>query len=250
MEHVLSVKNLGKRFSDHVALDDVSLDVEKGEVVVLIGSSGSGKSTLLRCVAGLETADNGAIDLHARAASYPTRTRRRDVAPVGMVFQSFNLYPHMNALRNVATALRHVQRLPKSEATRVAQESLEAVGLGAFADRHPGQLSGGQQQRVAIARALALRPQLMLFDEPTSALDPETVGDVLAVIKSIAEQGMTMLIATHEMAFAREVGDTVVLMDQGRIREKAPCRTFFAGPGTDRGREFLRRFTREVTGLG
>ncbi len=249
MERVLTIRDLRKRFADHPALDGVSLEVSKGEVVALIGSSGSGKSTLLRCVSGLEPPDGGTVEI----AGLPTQGEpaiAHKRMPVGMVFQSFNLYPHINALRNVATALRHVQRMSASEARTIAIQSLESVGMGEFAHRYPGELSGGQQQRVAIARALALRPELMLFDEPTSALDPETVGDVLAVIREIAEHGMTMLIATHEMAFAREVADRVVLMDQGKIREETDCRQFFAGPSTERGREFLRRFSREVSGLG
>ncbi len=249
MARVLTIRDLRKRFADHPALDDVSLEVSKGEVVALIGSSGSGKSTLLRCVSGLETPDGGTVEIvRLPAQGEPAIAHKR--MPVGMVFQSFNLYPHINALRNVTTALRHVQRMSASEATTIAMQSLEQVGMGEFAHRYPGELSGGQQQRVAIARALALRPELMLFDEPTSALDPETVGDVLAVIREIAEHGMTMLIATHEMAFAREVADRVVLMDQGKIREATDCRQFFAGPSTERGREFLRRFSREASGLG
>ena len=246
MEPVLTVRNLCKRFDDHIALDDVFLQVAGGEVIVLIGSSGSGKSTLLRCVAGLETPDSGTVQIRTRRHEDET-FRQRKATPVGMVFQSFNLYPHINALRNVAIALRHVQRLPAPDAARIATEALESVGMGKFAHRYPGELSGGQQQRVAIARALA--PVLMLFDEPTSALDPETVGDVLAVIKDIAERGMTMLIATHEMAFARDVGNQVVLMDHGQIHEQARCDAFFAGPATARGREFLRRFNREASYL-
>ncbi|MGH7190871.1 MAG: amino acid ABC transporter ATP-binding protein [Acetobacteraceae bacterium] len=249
MEPVLTVCALGKQFGAHVALNEVSLEVSKGEVIVLIGSSGSGKSTLLRCIAGLEAPDSGTIQIDAnqRDRDLP---RQKKPMPVGMVFQSFNLYPHINAERNVATALRHVQKLPVPEARRIAMAALESVGMGGFAHRYPGELSGGQQQRVAIARALALAPELMLFDEPTSALDPETVGDVLAVIKDIAERGMTMLIATHEMAFARDVGDRVVLLDHGQIREQARCDAFFAGPATDRGKEFLRRFKGAVNGVG
>ena len=249
MEAVLAVRNLCKRFGDHVALDDVSLRVERGEVIVLVGSSGSGKSTLLRCVAGLETPDSGTIEIETHDHR-PGSTSPRYRMPIGMVFQSFNLYPHINALRNVATALRHVQRRPAPEATCIAMQALDSVGMSHFAHRYPGELSGGQQQRVAIARALALAPELMLFDEPTSALDPETVGDVLAVIKDIAERGMTRLIATHEMAFARDVGNQVVLMDHGQIREQARCDAFFAAPATDRGREFLRRFSNEARDLG
>ena len=249
MEPVLVVRNLCKRFGGHVALDDVSLQVGGGEVIVLIGSSGSGKSTLLRCVAGLEAPDSGTVEIRTGPHRLDA-PRRRKLVPVGMVFQSFNLYPHINAVRNVATALRHAQRLPMPEARRIAMQALDSVGMSAFAHRYPGELSGGQQQRVAIARALALAPELMLFDEPTSALDPETVGDVLAVIRDIAERGMTMLIATHEMAFARDVGNQVVLMDHGQIREQARCGEFFAGPATERGREFLRRFSREVNSIG
>ncbi|MGH7101864.1 MAG: amino acid ABC transporter ATP-binding protein [Acetobacteraceae bacterium] len=249
MEAVLSIRGLGKRFGAHVALNDVSLEVSKGEVIVLIGSSGSGKSTLLRCIAGLEAPDSGTIGIDARERDRSLPRQKRPM-PVGMVVQSFNLYPHINAERNGATALRHVQKLPASEARRIAMAALESVGMGGFAHRYPGELSGGQQQRVAIARALALAPELMLFDEPTSALDPETVGDVLAVIKDIAERGMTMLIATHEMGFARDVGDRVVLLDRGQIREEARCDAFFAGPATDRGREFLRRFKFEASGVG
>ena len=249
MDPVLTIRNLSKRFAKQAALDDVSLQVEKGEVIVLIGSSGSGKSTLLRCVAGLETPDSGTVVIEPLRQTHETQGRRKPM-PVGMVFQSFNLYPHMNAERNVTTALRHVQRVPAPQARRIAMAALESVGMTAFAHRYPGELSGGQQQRVAIARALALSPELMLFDEPTSALDPETVGDVLSVIKDIAEHGMTMLIATHEMAFARDVGDRVVLMDQGQICEQARCDAFFTAPATSRGKEFLRRFSREMASLG
>lgn len=253
MEPVLSVRNLSKRFAGQIALNSVSLEVNRGDVIVLIGSSGSGKSTLLRCIAGLEAHDSGAIEINTHRQDHRQdrgRRRQHKTLPVGMVFQSFNLYPHINAERNVTTALRHVQRLPAPEARRIAMAALESVGMHTFAHRYPGELSGGQQQRVAIARALALAPELMLFDEPTSALDPETVGDVLAVIKDIAERGMTMLIATHEMAFARDVGDQVILLDRGEIREQARCDAFFAGPDTDRGREFLRRFRAKVTSLG
>jgi ABC-type polar amino acid transport system ATPase subunit len=246
----LVVDRVSKRFNRAAtsALREITLEVGTGEVIVLIGPSGSGKSTLLRCIAGLEKPDSGGISF-----GFPGRVAakgRKGYRQVGMVFQNFNLYPHMNSLRNVSTALVHVQGLSRGEARERAAESLAQVGMSAFSDRHPGELSGGQQQRVAIARALALRPELMLFDEPTSALDPETVGEVLSVIRDIASQGMTMLIATHEMAFAREVADRVVLMNQGDICEEADCASFFAGPATERGREFLRRFSGEQAATG
>ena len=241
MPPLLDVDHITKRFPGTAtdALHNVTLDVARGDVIVLIGSSGSGKSTLLRCVAGLETPDSGSIHFAFSGGAESGRRRRK---PVGMVFQSFNLYPHLTSLRNVAVALVHVNGYSRAEARRRAADALSLVGLSAFADRHPGELSGGQQQRVAIARALALEPELMLFDEPTSALDPETVGDVLGVMREIATRGMTMLIATHEMEFARDVSDRVVLMSAGEICEQADSASFFVGPSTERGREFLRRF--------
>lgn len=245
MDTVLAVRHLTKRFSDSaVALDDVSVEVRRGEVVVLIGPSGSGKSTLLRCVAGLEKPSEGDITL-AAAQPVPADRRAKRRPSVGMVFQNFNLYPHLSALENVCTALVHVLGLPRPVARQRGEEVLALVGMATFAHRHPGELSGGQQQRVAIARALALRPSLMLFDEPTSALDPETVGEVLAVIREIAAEGMTMLISTHEMAFAQEVGHRVVLMNLGQVCEESDCASFFRRPATERGREFLRRFSRD-----
>jgi len=223
------------------ALDGVSFTVADGELVGLAGESGCGKSTLLRCVNALEPIQGGTISLQGKVVSgtgVNVDEHRRDV---GIVFQSFNLFPHMTALENVCEAPCQVKKVSKDAARTRARELLDQVGLAEKADVYPAQLSGGQQQRVAIARALAMDPKLMLFDEPTSALDPELVGDVLEAMKQLAKNGMTMIVVTHEMGFAREVGDQVVFMDQGVVVEKGVPTEVFANPQHDRTKAFLSR---------
>ena len=237
---VLQAVNVHKWFGETKVIDGVSLDVARGETVVLIGSSGSGKTTLLRCLNHLETIDRGKILFNGTpigtrlrgGAVVPERERvvarqRRDI---GMVFQRFNLFAHMTALQNIMEAPVHVRRIAPSEAMTTGRALLERVGLADKADSYPSQLSGGQQQRVAIARALAMAPQAMLFDEPTSALDPEMVGEVLNVIRGLAREGMTMVVVTHEMGFARQVADRVAVMDGGRIVETGEPSQVFTAP--------------------
>ena len=237
---VVQAVNVHKWFGDTKVIDGVSLDVARGETVVLIGSSGSGKTTLLRCLNHLETIDRGSILVNGVPIGYRMRNgtavpdRERSIArqrrDIGMVFQRFNLFAHKTALRNIMEAPVHVRRIPEREAMATARALLERVGLADKADSYPAQLSGGQQQRVAIARALAMAPQVILFDEPTSALDPEMVGEVLDVIRGLARDGMTMVIVTHEMAFARQVADRVAVMDAGRIVEIGPPAQVFTAP--------------------
>ncbi len=230
-----------KFFGETHVLKDVDLAVEEREVVVVIGPSGSGKSTLLRCANRLEEIQGGEV----RIGGDPISAADADVNSirqrVGMVFQSFNLFPHMTARDNVAVGPREVQGQSEAAATDRAEELLDRVGIGDQADSYPEELSGGQQQRVAIARALAMDPEVMLFDEVTSALDPELVGEVLDVMRDLAAEGMTMLVVTHEMGFAREVGDRIVLMSEGRIVEQGPPESFFENPSTERGQRFLSR---------
>jgi polar amino acid transport system ATP-binding protein len=237
----ISIQNLSKSFGTNEVLKDISLDVATGEVVCVIGPSGSGKSTLLRCVNMLETPTSGTIHVGADEMTDPDadldRVRRR----IGMVFQSFNLFPHLTVLQNLTIAQTKVLRRSKDEAERVARHNMERVGMTHKEDAFPAQLSGGQQQRVAIARSLSMDPELMLFDEPTSALDPELVGEVLAVMKSLAAEGMTMMIVTHEMAFAREVADRVVFMDGGFVVESGPPADVIGAPKEARTRSFLHR---------
>ena len=228
-----------KSFGDTQVLYDVDLSVDEGEVVVVIGPSGSGKSTLLRCANRLEEIQGGDIRLEGRSVIETDVNAIRQ--QIGMVFQSFNLFPHKTALENVALAPEKVKGAPESSATESAADLLDRVGLADQADSYPGALSGGQQQRVAIARALAMKPRVMLFDEVTSALDPELVGEVLDVIEGLAADGMTMVLVTHEMGFAREVGDRIVLMADGRVVERTETRSFFDEPSTERGRQFLSR---------
>lgn len=239
MDALVRVEDLSKNFGDHRALAQVSLSMDPGEVVALIGSSGSGKSTLLRCVNGLERPTSGAVLLSPSLMPARGKTRSRKTPRIGMVFQHFNLYPHLTSLKNVMLALVHVEHLRRPIAREVAMQRLSEVGMDNFANRYPGQLSGGQQQRVAIARALAQEPGLMLFDEPTSALDPEMVGEVLAVMRQLADRGMSMLVATHEMGFAKEVASRVVYLDQGSVIESGPSRDFFDHPRTRRAAAFL-----------
>jgi ABC-type polar amino acid transport system ATPase subunit len=247
----IAIRGLNKSFGRLKVLRDVDLVVPPGEVVVIIGPSGSGKSTLLRCVSQLERFESGAIEVdgvpitigthepHGRAVDRERAAAMR--REIGMVFQQFNLFPHMTALQNVALAPRIVRGASGDEAERTGRELLAKVGLAEKVDEHPSRLSGGQQQRVAIARALAMRPEIMLFDEVTSALDPELVGEVLRVMRQLAEEGMTMLVVTHEMGFAQEVGDRVVFMDQGSIVEMGDPRRIFANPEQERTRAFLRK---------
>jgi len=236
---VIQVRDVTKSFGDRPALCGVSLDVALGEKVVIIGPSGCGKSTLLRCLNRLEIPDEGtiAIDGVPLVEDHPDLDRHR--ADVGMVFQRFNLFPHMTALANVALAPRVVRRQGRPEAEARAMDMLDRVGLADRAGAYPAQLSGGQQQRVAIARALAMEPKVMLFDEVTSALDPELVREVLAVMEDLARGGMTMLVVTHEMRFARDVGTRLLFMDQGRILEEGPPAEVLDSPREVRTREFL-----------
>ncbi len=236
---LIEFDGVDKYFGETQVLRDVDLSVDEREVVVVIGPSGSGKSTLLRCVNRLEEIQAGEIRIGGQAVSEMdvNAVRQR----IGMVFQSFNLFPHMTALENVAVAPRKVRGIPGDEADERARTLLDRVGLADQTGSYPGALSGGQQQRVAIARALAMEPEVMLFDEVTSALDPELVGDVLGVIGDLAAEGMTMLVVTHEMGFAREVCDRVVLMADGDIVEQGESESFFENPETERGRAFLSR---------
>ncbi|MGJ4909597.1 amino acid ABC transporter ATP-binding protein [Bradyrhizobium sp. HKCCYLS2033] len=249
MRPLVAIRQLSKRFGEFQALKQVSLDVFEGEVVCLIGQSGSGKTTLLRCVNQLTTADSGGIWLDGALLGFREQDGRlhrlseREIArqrlACGMVFQRFNLFPHMTALENVIEGPVQVQRRRLAEARDEALALLRRVGLADKAGSYPSQLSGGQQQRVAIARALAMKPRLVLFDEPTSALDPELVSEVLAVMKELATSGMTMLVVTHELGFAREVADRVVYMDQGVIVESGPAREVLRAPREARTRAFL-----------
>jgi glutamate transport system ATP-binding protein len=236
---LVRLRGVRKSFGDHVVLRDVDLDVRSGEVVVLLGASGSGKSTLCRCVNRLETIDSGEITVEGRALPTEGRELARLRADVGMVFQSFNLFGHRTVLDNITLAPVKVRGVARREAAERARELLARVGLAHKAQAYPGELSGGQQQRVAIARALAMNPKALLFDEPTSALDPEMINEVLDVMTELAADGMTMLVVTHEMGFARRAADRVVFLDQGRILETGTPETFFDAPRTDRARDFL-----------
>ena len=244
---LLDVADVSKQFGRLRVLDRVSLQVGDGEVLAIIGPSGSGKSTLLNCIANLEAIDSGVISFEGQALRVPPsearRLRKEDLrrarAEIGMVFQSFNLFPHLTVLQNVMLAPRRVRRLPAEEARRQALEMLRRVGLEAKADERPARLSGGQAQRAAIARALAMRPRLMLFDEVTSALDPELVNEVLATMRDLAGSGMTMMVVTHEMAFARDVADRVAFFDQGCLVEIGPPDRIFGEARSERTRAFV-----------
>jgi ABC-type polar amino acid transport system ATPase subunit len=228
-----------KAFGPTVVLRDVCLSIKRGSVNVVCGASGSGKSTLLRCINGLELPQKGKLTVLGRVLDERLLASPSFRAEIGMVFQRFSLYPHMTALDNVALALRKVRRQATSQARGRAQEMLGRVGLADKIGSYPNQLSGGQQQRVAIARALVMEPKIMLFDEPTSALDPEMIREVLDVMRDLANSGMTMMVVTHEMGFAREVADRIIFMDDGMIVEAAPCGEFFADPKSARARRFL-----------
>ena len=236
---LVRVSHVSKFYGDFQALDDVSLDIHRGEVVAVIGASGSGKSTLCRTINRLETIQEGTIEIDGELLPEEGRELTRLRAEVGMVFQSFNLFPHRTVLDNITLAPMRVRRQPRAQAQERARELLERVGLADQAFKRPPQLSGGQAQRVAIARALAMDPKIMLFDEPTSALDPEMINEVLDVMKSLAAEGMTMLVVTHEMGFARSVADRVVFMDAGQIVEEAPPAQFFSAPDSERARDCL-----------
>ncbi|HET9871006.1 MAG TPA: amino acid ABC transporter ATP-binding protein [Propionibacteriaceae bacterium] len=248
---MVTAVNVSKSFGSHVVLQGVDLTVDAGEVVCLLGPSGSGKTTFLRLVNQMETLTGGRIWVGGELIGVAERNGRlytrtdadiaRQRARIGMVFQRFNLFPHMTALQNVSEAPVQVRRVPRPRAREQAMELLELVGLGDRANFYPAQLSGGQQQRVAIARALAMKPELMLFDEPTSALDPELVGEVLGVMRSLASEGTTMIVVTHEMAFAREVADRVVFMDQGVVVEQGAPDAVLLRPSEERTKAFLRR---------
>lgn len=236
---VIRIEGLHKCYGAQEILKGIDLTVQRGEVVVILGPSGSGKSTLLRCVNRLEEATSGHIWFEDTEITDPSTKINKVREHVGMVFQSFNLFPHLTAKKNVMLAQEHVLKRPKEEAERIALEQLERVGLRERADYKPGQLSGGQQQRVAIARALAMDPHVMLFDEATSALDPELVRDVLDVMRSLASEGMTMMVVTHEMKFARDVADRVIFMDGGVIVEQGTPEDVFEHPQSDRTKDFL-----------
>ncbi len=238
---VLSVRGLVKRYGERLVLNGVDLDVAEHQVVVLIGASGSGKSTLLKCVDLLEDVDDGQIILDGRDISDPRVDAEASRRSMGMVFQSFNLFPHMSVLQNVTLAPRVVFRRNRSDADERGRELLARVGLSEKADAYPDKLSGGQQQRVAIARALAYDPRLLLLDEITSALDPELVGEVLDLVRELAESGRTIVMATHEMGFAREVAHTVCFLDGGRIIEAGSAEQVLTDPQHERTRQFLRR---------
>lgn len=239
MEPIISVRNLHKSFGIHTVLTDVSIDIFSQEVVVVIGPSGSGKSTFLRCLNLLEQPQGGEIVIEG-VSLMDRNTRINDVrTELGMVFQQFNLFPHMKVIENLMLAPVQVRKWSPDKARQKALELLQKVGLSEKAEMYPSSLSGGQAQRVAIARALAMEPKIMLFDEPTSALDPEMVGEVLAVMKELAREGMTMVVVTHEMGFAREVGDRVLFMEQGEIIEEGSPQQLFGNPKQERTQSFL-----------
>jgi polar amino acid transport system ATP-binding protein len=253
---VLQMNGISKTFGTNLVLRDVSLQVSRGEIVCLLGPSGSGKSTLLRCANWLEVPDAGHVILSGRRVGVreggSVAMSDRELAAirsrVGMVFQHFALWPHLTVLQNVMEAPLHVLKRPKDEVRREAEELLDRVGLADKRDAYPSSLSGGQKQRVGIARALAIKPDILLLDEPTSALDPMLVGEVLGVMRALAEQGATMIIVTHEMAFARQVASRVVFMDEGQIVESGEPAQFFSAPTTPRARQFLSRFHGQQAG--
>jgi general L-amino acid transport system ATP-binding protein len=236
---IIEMQGVVKRFGTFTALDGIDLNVGRTEVVVVIGPSGSGKSTMIRCINRLEEHDEGRIVVDGVELSRDVRNIQEIRRETGMVFQQFNLFPHLTVLDNVTLAPRQVRRIPKREADALAMELLEQVRIPEQAKKYPGQLSGGQQQRVAIARSLAMKPKVMMFDEPTSALDPEMINEVLDTMKDLAKGGMTMIVVTHEMGFAREVADRVVFMADGQIVEVGPPEHFFTDPREDRTKLFL-----------
>jgi polar amino acid transport system ATP-binding protein/general L-amino acid transport system ATP-binding protein len=236
---LIQMKNVGKFFGSFQALKGINLEVVKGERIVVCGPSGSGKSTMIRCINRLEKHDEGQIIIDGKELTDQVEDINAVRREVGMVFQSFNLFPHMTVLKNLMLAQRLVRKVPKAEAMANAMEYLERVKIPEQAEKYPIQLSGGQQQRVAIARALCMKPEIILFDEPTSALDPEMINEVLEVMTDLARDGMTMICVTHEMGFARSVADRVIFMDAGEIVEEAPPEDFFNSPKSERTRKFL-----------
>lgn len=247
MEEIITVKNISKSFGDVRVLKDISFSLHKGKVLSIIGPSGSGKSTMLRCIGQLETVNNGSITICGEKlvenGIYCDKNQMRAIAlKSGMVFQNFNLFPHFSVLKNITDAQIHVLKKSKEEAEKTALELLDRMGLKDKANNYPCQLSGGQQQRVSIARALALKPEVLLFDEPTSALDPELTGEILQVIKDLAKEKMTMLVVTHEMAFARDISDWIIFMDGGVVVEEGKPEDVINNPQAERTKAFLKRF--------
>ncbi len=238
---MINVTNLHKYFGKLHVLRGIDINIQKGEVVVVIGPSGSGKSTFLRCLNLLEEPSQGEIIFEGVNITSKRNDINKQRQKMGMVFQQFNLFPHLSVMNNITLAPKKLKKLPDAEAEKIAVDLLKRIGLEEKADAFPGQLSGGQKQRIAIIRALAMSPDVMLFDEPTSALDPEMVGEVLDVIKKLANDGMTMVVVTHEMGFAREVGDRILFMDEGIILEEAPPAQFFSNPQQPRTQDFLRK---------
>jgi polar amino acid transport system ATP-binding protein len=236
---MVMIKDLVKQFGTFTAVAGVNLTVRQGQVVVIIGPSGSGKSTVLRCINHLETPTSGEIWVDGMRLTHSSKDINAIRAEVGMVFQQFNLFPHLTALENIMLAQRVVRKRAKAEAERVARQQLERVGIPEKAGAYPGQLSGGQQQRVAIARSLAMNPKIMLFDEPTSALDPEMIKEVLDVMQDLAREGMTMIVVTHEMGFARNAANDIIFMDRGRVVEQGTPDDFYRNPREERTRQFL-----------
>jgi len=239
MSKIIELKNVNKWFDKFQALKDISLEVNQQEKIVICGPSGSGKSTLIRCINRLEEHQDGQIIVDGKEISENTKEIEKIRAEVGMVFQQFNLFPHLSILDNCTLAPIWVKKLPKKQAEEIAMSNLERVQIADQAKKFPGQLSGGQQQRCALARALCMEPKIMLFDEPTSALDPEMIKEVLDSMVDLAKAGMTMIVVTHEMGFAKEVADSMIFMDEGKIVEKADTKEFFANPKSDRTKLFL-----------
>ena len=244
-EELLKIEHLTKKFEDNLILDDVSLTVHRGEVIVVVGPSGCGKSTMLRCINALEPTQGGSIEIEGQQISQSSKNLTQLRQKIGMVFQSYELFPHLTVLNNILLAPAKVQKRDKEEVKKEALELLERVGLKDKADSFPRQLSGGQKQRVAIVRALCMHPEILLFDEVTAALDPEMVREVLDVMLQLAEQGKTMLIVTHEMQFARAIADRVIFLEGGKIVEDSDPETFFDHPKTERAKQFLNVFTFE-----
>ncbi|MFO8088437.1 MAG: amino acid ABC transporter ATP-binding protein [Desulfatiglandaceae bacterium] len=238
---MIEIKNVSKWYGDFKVLDNINETIERGQVVVICGPSGSGKSTILKCLNGLEKYQEGDIIVDGVSLKDPATDLIKLRQKMGMVFQRFELYPHLKVIDNITIAPVKVRRIPARDAAKRGMELLERVGIPEQADKYPGNLSGGQQQRVAIARALAMDPEMMLFDEPTSALDPEMIKEVLEVMIDLAKSGMTMAVVTHEMGFAREVADEIIFMDEGRIIERGTDKTFFTDPKTERAKDFLNK---------
>ena len=238
---MIEIVNLSKWFGKFRVLDNINEVIRRSQVVVVCGPSGSGKSTLCKCLNGLEEFQEGDVIIDGISLKNPTTDLIKLRQRIGMVFQRFELYPHMRALENITLAPMKAKKMTREEAEKKAMALLERVGIPEQAKKYPGNLSGGQQQRVAIARALAMEPEIMLFDEPTSALDPEMIKEVLDVMIDLAKSGMTMIVVTHEMGFAKEVADEIIFMDQGRIIERATDKNFFANPQTERAKEFLNK---------